>query len=111
MHAGKPDLAQAFIVNRIRSRPIIFIPQHRLKGFTLLIQRQRMTRPFNAIRNIPIFNGQRPHHHIPGPRQFIQRQSIGVNRIPDPHKLDNEVVFPVMIPERIVDVVLRFVGP
>src|SRR3984957_2420194 len=109
VNADKPHLADALAVDlgqgffRVcrRRLPVVIdgiefailadiaiVPKHRMERVALLLQRQRMTGAADLAVHEQVRHRQRPIPVIDGARDLLDRASIGVDRVPNPEKVN-----------------------
>lgn len=84
VHAGKPDLRELLVAHRLHfavDRPV-FAPQHGTECRALVVERQCMTDAIDMRRQIAVGQRHRPNIAIDAYFHFVERNTIGVRRVP-----------------------------
>src|SRR3984893_2353688 len=95
MHAGKPDLREAFGIDRaelLLFRP--FVPGDRVEGPPLVIERQGVPRMLHTLQQRGVLELHRPDPLVDRDRELVDRKPIGRDRVPQTYKMDLDVLAP-----------------
>src|SRR4051794_39383813 len=96
MHAGKPDLNKSLVVGRVGRCGwgwfLLFGPQHRMEGRSLVIKRHCVAREPHSLVEHAIRELQRPNPVTDAARHFIYWQPVGRNGVPQSHEFDGRHV-------------------
>ncbi len=83
VHAGKPDLLDALGVVRAR-----LVPQHRLEGVALVVDRDRVAGAIDLRRQLLIGEAVRVEDAVDHRRQLVDRKAHGIDGVPDADEPD-----------------------